>query len=237
MIRTGLIASLAAVAVCIGAWLWLSQALPPNIESVPVHWGMDGQADGFASRADALRLLLLLPGAAVVMTLLFSLIPFIEPLGENLRRSRQAYVTAWIGAMAMIALVTVGVAVMTARAAGGADSPESVDIFVRGILAGAALLIVLIGNVLPKTRPNFFLGVRTPWTLTSDLSWERTHRFAGRLMVLIGLWGVVAAFTLRGVALAFALAAPLIAAMLIAVVYSYFVWRADPNRRRPAQEA
>jgi uncharacterized membrane protein len=235
MMRTGLIASALGLAVCIGAWLWLGNALPQDAAHVPVHWDLSGQADRFATREEALATFALLPGASVALTLLLALIPAIEPLRENLQRGRRAYLTAWFGAQAMIALVSVGLALMFARGAGGATS--DVDLFVRAMIAGGAVLLVLLGDALPKTRPTFFLGVRTPWTLSSDLAWERANRLAGRLMVLVGLWGVVAAFVLNGLALAFALTAPLIVSVIVASAYSYFVWRGDPERRQPAREA
>ncbi len=235
MIRTGLIASAAGLAVSIGAWLWLQNALPQDAAHIPVHWGFDGQPDRFTARGEALATFALLPGAGVVLTILFALIPAIEPLRENLQRGRRAYLTAWFGAQAMMALVSVGVALLMVRAAGGATS--DVDLFVRAMIAGVAVLLVALGDVLPKTRPTFFLGVRTPWTLTSDLAWERANRLAGRLMVLVGLWGVVAAFVLDGLALAFAISAPLIVAVAVASVYSYFVWRADPERRNAVTDA
>lgn len=234
MIRTGLIASAAGMAVAIGALLWLNAVLPQDVQ-VPVHWGFDGVADRFAPRDEALTLFVLIPGAALLLTLLFYLLPRIEPLRENLMRGQRAYLTAWIGVQAMLALIAVGLALVTVRSTGAA-SPD-VDLLVRVIIAGAGVLIMFLGDAMPKTRPNFFLGVRTPWTLSSDLAWERTNRLGGRLMVLVGLWGVVAAFLLNGLALAFAISAPLIAAALIACVYSYFVWRSDPERRRPASEA
>ncbi len=235
MIRTGLIASFAAVAVSIGAWIWLAITLPADAGQLPVHWGISGVADRFARRDEALLMFGLLPGAAIFVALLLSLFTYIEPLRENLVRSRRAYLTAWIGVEAMLALVAVGVALVTAQSAGVAT--PNVDLFVRAMVAGAAVLLMFVGDALPKTRPNFFLGVRTPWTLTSDLAWERTHRLAGRLVVLVGVWGVIAAFVLDGAALAFALSAPLIGVALLACVYSYFVWRNDPDRRRPPQEA
>lgn len=234
MIRTGLIASAAGLAVCIGAALWLNGVLPQDI-LVPVHWGVDGVADRLAPRDQALMLFLVIPGVGLLLTLLFCLLPRIEPLRENLMRGQRAYLTAWIGAQAMLALVAVGLALVTVRSTSAA-SPD-VDLFVRVIIAGAGVLIMFLGDAMPKTRPNFFLGVRTPWTLSSDLAWERANRLGGRLMVLVGLWGVIAAFLLNGLALAFAISAPLIAAVLIACVYSYFVWRSDPDRRRPASEA
>ena len=53
--------------------------------------------------------------------------------------------------------------------------------------SGPASLFVVIGNYLPKVRPNYMMGIRTPWTLTSDLAWDRTHRLGGRLFVLEGI--------------------------------------------------
>jgi uncharacterized membrane protein len=235
MIRTGWIASLAATAASFGAWLWLASTLPADTGPLPVHWDISGVADRFASRDEALRMFALLPGACVVVALLLALIPSIEPLRENMLRSRRVYLTAWIGVEAMLALLAVGVALVTAQSAGAAT--PNVDIFVRALIAGSAVLVMFVGDALPKTRPNFFMGVRTPWTLTSDLAWDRTHRLAGRLLVLVGVWGVIAAFVFNGVTLAFALSAPLIGVGLLACVYSYFVWRNDPDRRRPPQEA
>jgi hypothetical protein len=235
MIRTGLIASVAAAVVSVGAWVWLANTLPAGSDSLPVHWGISGVADRFAPRDEALLIFGLLPGAAIFVALLLALLPYLEPLRENLLRGRRAYLTAWIGVEAMLALLAVGVALVTAQSAGVA--PPNVDLLVRAIIAGASVLLMFIGDALPKTRPNFFIGVRTPWTLTSDLAWERTHRLAGRLLVLVGVWGVVAAFVLNGVALAFALSAPLIGVALLACAYSYFVWRNDPDRRRPPQGA
>ena len=229
MIRT------AATAVSVGAWMWLASTLPTDTGPSAVHWGISGVADRFAPRDEALLMFGLIPGAAIFVALLLSLVPYIEPLRENLLRGRRAYLSAWVGVQAMLALVAVGVALVTAQSAGVAT--PNVNLFVRAMIAGAAVMLMFVGDALPKTRPNFFLGVRTPWTLTSDLAWERTHRFAGRLLVLVGLWGVIAAFVLNGVALAFALSAPLIAVALLACVYSYLVWRNDPDRRRPAQEA
>ena len=54
-------------------------------------------------------------------------------------------------------------------------------------LVGTGVVFVVIGNYLPKVRPNYMMGIRTPWTLTSDLSWDRTHRLGGRLFVLEGI--------------------------------------------------
>ena len=93
-----------------------------------------------------------------------------------------------------------------------------------------ALFIAVIGNVLGKARPNWFGGIRTPWTLSSDRSWDVTHRWAGRLFMLAGLASVPilwltpvdTGWILMAVAIGVAALAP--------VVLSYFVWRNDAQR-------
>jgi uncharacterized membrane protein len=87
---------------------------------------------------------------------------------------------------------------------------------------------MVIGNYTGKLRKNFFVGIRTPWTLSSDAVWERTHRLAGWLFMLGGLVAIVA--TLVGVPFWVAVAA-VPAAGLIACVYSYFIYRAIEGRR------
>ena len=92
----------------------------------------------------------------------------------------------------------------------------------RAIPIGVGLLLVLLGNYLGKTTKNFFLGIRTPWTLASDEVWLRTHRLGGKLFVLAGVVCFVSG--LAGGSLAPAMAA-VGAAALASVVYSYVVYR------------
>jgi uncharacterized membrane protein len=100
-----------------------------------------------------------------------------------------------------------------------------------GLLVGA--LFFLVGNLMGKIRPNWFVGVRTPWTLSSKRSWTRTHRFAGWVFVVGGLCfmgaGVFRAHVMWNVA-----AGLLVAGIIATVVYSYLVWRTDPDRVPPA---
>ncbi|MBT9446177.1 MAG: SdpI family protein [Hyphomonadaceae bacterium] len=103
-------------------------------------------------------------------------------------------------------------------------------------MAGVGVLFVFLGDAMPKTRPNFFVGVRTPWTLSSDLAWQKTHRLAGWLFVLVGFWAIVAAFTLKGIALAFSVTGPILIVAAVSAVYSWFVWKADPAKRQSMRD-
>jgi uncharacterized membrane protein len=101
------------------------------------------------------------------------------------------------------------------------------------ILAGVGLVFALIGNQLGKSRSMYLIGIRTPWTLSSEEVWIKTHRLAGKLMVGGGLLMIGAAF----LPLPSGLVATLIigvvgAAVLVPVAYSYLLWRAELRRNQ-----
>ena len=100
--------------------------------------------------------------------------------------------------------------------------------YLKLLLLGFPLLNIWLGNLMPKMRPNWIMGVRTPWTLTSDEAWVRTHRVTGRAMVgceVSGAVGVV--FSTVPWAIGYALASTL----LFGVGYRYFAWRDAGDRR------
>lgn len=220
MNRRGLIAFSSVVVgamLLLSAWAWLQ--LPADAE-VPIHWGADGQVDGYASKTLGLFLLPLLTAGVAA---LFWVIPVIEPRRANIAKSGKAYAAIWVAVVLMLAAIDV----VAVAAAMGADLDMSLIAFVS---TGA--LFIVIGNYLPKVRPNYMMGIRTPWTLTSDLSWDRTHRVGGRLFVLEGL-----VFILVGLvrpapeALAVILIGGIAVMVVFVFAYSYRVWKIDPAKR------
>ncbi|MEE2877635.1 MAG: SdpI family protein [Pseudomonadota bacterium] len=229
MIRTGLIWSGAAITVMLGAAWWAWSALPETGD-IPVHWNVNGVADDFASKKEAVLYLLILPASALFTTLLLAIAPAIDPFKENLRRSGKAFVAIWASVMVLLAALSAGIAVMMVRGANGGETNE----FVRFILAGCGMLFIVIGNYLPKTRKSFFLGIRTPWTLTSDYTWEKTHRLVGPLYMLAGIAGIVMAFTLTGLPLVIGFVACVMSVTLFGIGYSWWVWRSASDRNEGA---
>jgi uncharacterized membrane protein len=144
-------------------------------------------------------------------------LPAIDPRRANYTKFRGAYdlvVAAILGLMLIVhsAVLAVGL---------GVNVPLPVVI---SLAVGTMLMIV--GNVLPRARPNWFFGIRTPWTLSSDRVWERTHRLGGRAMVVAGLIIAISGFTpppWPGILIAVAA----VGAAVIPIVYSYVVWRED----------
>lgn len=190
----------------------------PDDAQVPIRWGLGGEPDGFGPKWVAL---LLLPALLVPLTALLAFIPSIDPRRDNLERSMPAYVAIVGTALAFLGAVHVGIV----WSALGND----LDIG-RIVGIGVGLLFVVIGNFLGKTRSNWFMGIRTPWTLSSERSWTRTHRLGGRLFVLVGV--LAAVVSLAGV-LPLLLGVVLGGTTIMVVVlfaYSYLVWRDDPDR-------
>jgi len=206
------IASIAMIGVMAGIATVALQRLPPGTQ-LPVHWNAAGQANGFA---DAGRALSMPPVVAAVISLVFALLPSLEPLQQRLGASAPLYRTAWGGLLALLLLTEI----VVAAPAFGLWLPATLH------LAAAGVLLIAIGNVLPKSRPGFFVGIRTPWTLTDPENWIATHRLGARTMILGGAMIVGAAllpidpaarqvFVLGGIAVA----------VVPPLVFSWWFWR------------
>jgi uncharacterized membrane protein len=210
--------SAAALLIMLAASAWGLIQVGPDA-TVPVHWNVNGDPDGYASALAAFAITPLI-GLAVVG--LLAIVPRIEPRRMNLQRSADAYRTVAIALVVLVVVVHLAVVL----AAVGTPVP-------MGLLVGASVgvLFVIIGNVLGTVRSNFMFGVRTPWTLSSDRAWDRTHRLVGRLFVAAGLLLIPLAVTGQMALVVVVMLVFVVAILVTAVAYSYRVWRDDPDRR------
>jgi uncharacterized membrane protein len=208
-------ATLAALAVMAGLSLWAAPDLPSR---VPMHFDVRGTPDRLGSRAEALAGIPLL--TAGLGALLYGL-PLIDPRRENLARSARAYNALGI---ALEVFLTV---VHAALLLNGLGTPVAIE---RVVPAAIGLLFLLLGNYLGKTRSNWFFGIRTPWTLSSERVWARTHRLGGRLFAGLGAAIVLVALFAPPEVTLFLTGAGAAAVAVITVLYSHLAWRADPAR-------
>jgi len=209
--------SIAIVALMLGASVWVWFHIPTGTP-VPIHWNIYGQADHYAKGPIGL---FMAPAMAALIALLFIAIPVMEPRRLNLARSAAFYRASWIATLLLLA--TVHMAALYAATHG--------DIAVGNIvLASVSLLMIVIGNFLGKTRSMFLGGVRTPWTLSSEYSWQRTHSLAGKLFMLAGAAGCIGAITVPLKLDAEIFICAILAAVAISIVMSYVYWRNDPER-------
>ena len=190
--------------ILVGVILW--KDLPA---SLPSHFGLDGQADGFSSKLEVVFLIPLVmlglhffavvvtsldPKASHVSpkmkTLVYWLVPFISGL---VQLSIYGAAFGLIGNSTRIGLVMVGI------------------------------VFLVVGNYLPKTKQNYTVGIRLPWTLDSEENWNKTHRLAGRLWVLGGLIILVNGFLSWAVFYVFF--GVLLVMVLVPIFYSYWISR------------
>lgn len=197
--------------VLIGGFVAGALLYPSLPERVPIHWNAAGEVDGYGSR---------LMGAFGLPTLnlgiyaLLLFLPLIDPKRANYARFAGFYhgfrvlMVVFLGLMHVVALY--------------AGLGRSVDMGLVTTL-GVSLLFLYLGNSLGRVRHNYFMGIKTPWTLANEEVWRRTHRVGGRLFVLMALAPWVAWPFSRAAAL-YALAG---GAFLVAVgtaVYSAVVY-------------
>ena len=225
-IRTGLIFTIGATLIAAAISLVVTRDLPET-GNIPVHWGIDGTPNRWADRNGAMAVLWSMPATTLFAGLVLAFAPMIDPRRKNLETGRRGYLAIWISVMVLLVCVHGGMALQMTRGAIGASLPSDI---VRWVIAGAAVLIIIVGNYLPKTRSSFFFGVRTPWTLSSDVAWEKTHRLAGPLFMIAGALGLAGAFLLNGLWLALQLTFWVGIAAIVSVIYSYFAWRGASDR-------
>lgn len=208
-VQIGLIVAMFAVA----AIRWMS--VPDRI---PVHWNAAGQVDGYGGRFEGL---LLMPLIAVGLYLLLLLIPRVDPARRNYAAFAGTYLLVRVSLVVYLAFL----ALVTQLAIGREESVP-----VGSLVFGAVgVLFIVLGGAMGRLKPNWFAGIRTPWTLSSTRSWEATHRLGGRLFIGAGVLTVVAA-VVGGSAAVITMVAVMIVVLVVLTVYSYRVWRDDPDK-------
>jgi uncharacterized membrane protein len=205
--------------VLIIAAVALSIAYYPRLpESMPTHWSVSGEPNGYSSRLWGAWLV---PLIMALIWLMLRAIPHIDPRRANYEKFQGMYDALVILILAFMLLMHV-IVLMAAT-----GTPVRMD---RIVFPAVGAFVAVMGLLIPKVHPNWFVGIRTPWTLTSDLSWEKTHRIGGKLFVVLGVLMVLSSFIVPEIAI-WILVAAAIAVIVFLFAYSYQVWKEDPLKR------
>ena len=190
-------------------------AIYPQLpERIPTHWNIRGEIDDYGDRAWAA---FLVPAIMLGLTGLFAAIPWLSPKQFTVDTFRSTY--GFICATVLVTMAYIHVLLMWAALAGPVDNT-------RPLLGGLMVMFATIGNVLGKVRRNFWVGVRTPWTIASERVWNDTHRLAGKTFVgsaVIGL--VVTLLPLPLPAVAITTVVVIFAGAFSPVVYSLLIYK------------
>jgi uncharacterized membrane protein len=205
--------------VVVAAMLAFALAVYPSLpERVPTHWGLSGEPDDWMPKFPGA----FLPAAiAAGVWLLLIGLRRIDPRRAHYEKFEETFwllVNLLVLFMALVELVALGSAL---------GWPLDVA---RVMLLAAGLLFVALGNYLPRVRSNWWMGIRTPWTLESERVWRETHRVAGWSFVFGGVVTMVAAL-LPPAARPWVALAGLVVAGFVPVVYSYVLYRRERSGR------
>jgi uncharacterized membrane protein len=180
--------------------------------TVVTHWDIHGNANGWSSRFWGAWLM---PIFLVAVWAFMRILPAIDPKGRNYAK----FGSAFEGIIISIMLFLLGLHIIVLRSAMG--YPVAMQ---RVLPLGMGALFVVMGNLLPRARPNWFVGIRTPWTLSSDRVWEKTHRFGGKIFVAGGILILLTALVAPDRA-HIALMGVVAASAAAVLIYSYVEWR------------
>jgi len=151
-------------------------------EKIPTHWGASGEPDAWTTRDRVWVHLALTPGLMAAMLLMTVSLPWLSPAKFSIESFRSTY--DYIMGLVMFLFAYIHTVLLAVQLQSGID-------LVTWLLGGMLLIYAAMGNVLGKVKRNFYVGIKTPWTLASDTVWNGTHRLAAWLMVAGGLGGFV----------------------------------------------
>ncbi|MBI3153449.1 MAG: SdpI family protein [Chloroflexi bacterium] len=203
-----IVLTLIAAAVIAGLALW--NQLPEQMAS---HWNANDQVDGYISKFWGV---FLMPLVTLGMFALFLVIPNIDPLKANIAQFRETFNMF----IALIAGFMLYVHALTLAWSLGYQNFK----MSAAMLPFMGILFIAIGYLLRQAKRNFFIGIRTPWTLSSDTVWGKTHQLGSVLFMLSGAFAILGGF-FGGMTAFWMLFVPLIGSTIFLVVYSYILYR------------
>ncbi|MGG0485244.1 SdpI family protein [Priestia aryabhattai] len=191
-------------------------ALPHLPATMPIHWGANGEADGFATKINAM---ILTVGIMVLIYFVIAFVPRIDPRKENYKYFSKTYNILLNAVLLLFFFVNMS----TILQGLGYNVPMS---YIAPIMAG--LVFIIIGNYLQRVRSNYFMGIRTPWTLSNENVWKKTHRLSGKLFFIGGLLILISAFLPDGYK-SVILWGSIVLCVAVPYLYSYVAYKKEMN--------
>ena len=211
------LAEIASVCIILVAVIISTYFYPLMPDMLPSHWNAAGEIDGYLPKFWGL---FIMPVISVFMLLLFIAIPRIDPLKENVKKFRKhfdGFILLLMGFLLYLQLLVI------AAGLGYAFSMTTM------LLPALGVLFYYAGILIENAKRNWFIGIRTPWTLSSEKVWDRTHKRGGRLFKVAGILAIAGVLLQQWAFWIFLV--PIIAFTAYLFVYSYFEYRKETGKK------
>lgn len=186
-------------------------------EQVVSHWNMNGEANGWSSRNFHT---IFFPALLVFIYLLMNTLPKIDPNKKRYAEFKQVYLSLRDVIILSLLVIFAGATLSNLGYAVNIGSLTSITI---------GFMFIILGNYLGKLKRNWFVGIKTPWTISSENSWNKTHRLGGKLFVALGLITMLLPLFSTQAAFWFLIGGSL-GILPIVTIYSYVIYRKDKDR-------
>ena len=203
--------TLAIILIILSSFIIAIALYPIMPESMASHWNAEGVVNGYINKFWGL---FLMPLIFLILFCVFIIIPKIDPLKDNIAKFRSSFERFVV----LIKLFLFYIYILTIF--------WNLDFkfdMVTAMIPAFAILFYYIGVMTGKAKRNYFIGIRTPWTLSSDEVWDKTHALGGKLFKAAGVISLAGLFFPK-IAFCFVII-PVLLSALISATYSYFVWK------------
>ncbi|CKG35484.1 hemolysis inducing protein [Streptococcus pneumoniae] len=207
--RKHLFAILLIVITCL-AWAFAWPHLP---DTIATHWS-GGKVDGYSSKLYGMVSMI---GIMIVLYIFLNVLPKIDPKKANYEKFSKAFMMMNNGILLLLFVGNIDII----------TSGLGYNLFINRVpelLVG--ILFIVIGNYLPQCKPNYFVGIKTPWTLSNEEVWRKTHRFSGKVFVALGIIMILSVFA-PVVWKSFVMVGIIIGAVGLTMGYSYVAYKKE----------
>jgi len=188
----------------------------PNLpESVPTHFGLDGTADQYGTKPKFMSIQFILLGVSIFVYLLLKSLPAIDPK-KMVKYGETTFQKLGLGLISFFSALCIAIMFSTIH--------KDFQI-IKLLLPIIGLLFAFIGNMMHSIKPNYFAGVRTPWTLENEDNWRATHRLAGKIWFMGGILLTIAVLLLPSKIAGIVFMSATDVLVLIPVIYSYIYYK------------
>ncbi|MEW8997650.1 MAG: SdpI family protein [Thermoanaerobacter sp.] len=199
------------IGIIILIWIFTFAIFGRLPDKIPMHWNISGQVDRFGSKNE----IFILPSTITIIYFVMLFIPLIDPKRANYGKFAEAY--RIVRAVVVIIFMAVYFA-STYSALGYRIDMNRIGNFI------IPFMLIGFGSVMGKLRHNYFVGIRTPWTLADEEVWNVTHQVASKIWLIAGIIGLFASF-FKGTWVTVFMFAILMIAVIVPIVYSYMIFK------------